>query len=511
MRSTRLNYCVDQDKDGNSPLLQAAQPAYRKHALEDLKKAIAAGTHKYKTVSSQKSWQGKLREGDIFFEEKEVKGDGDCGFHALGTTREIVSHALILLISDDQARSYLAEEIIAAFFANELTIPPEQSELSDLLRQYSNGQHNLDDLLKQTKTVCASILTPEENRADASTLANILYSKTPSTLLDEALTNPNKVLTPQESDIVTGYLAGIELENKNKEVADLLEDTRKYCARPELFKYYLTQLQDTTLWLGYRTAILFAKQQNISLYIWRPLTNANQTISLAEGYNGTDPKNIIHLLHTNKFTHFNLLNQIPRLQQQMQKQEIYLDKSPFDENKFKHNLLHRAVRSLAADQLAIYLLTECGFASKINDRDIFGKTALHRAIKYFAEQRDKIIEQLTREGEANATALYFSIIDNCLRTLVTAGADLDTIKDHEGLTVLDRANKYNSLFQWPDLTFKLSEKLKAMRHPVHPTMASIAPVAIQQQLTFPPPQRRSTKKPVKESAPATKRRKVKKH
>jgi hypothetical protein len=95
--------------------------------------------------------------------------------------------------------------------------------------------------------------------------------------------------------------------------ANPTEETRKalydYCYQPSVFNYYVDALSQH-LWLGYKSALLYAESANITLYIWRKDEKQQDHLVLLEKREAEDsPSNVIHMLHTHGFTHFNLLSE----------------------------------------------------------------------------------------------------------------------------------------------------------------------------------------------------------
>src|SRR3990167_2657502 len=463
----KLPYC-HQDKHGNSLLLQAAQPLTRTDALVNLQNAIKNGTYKYNNSDAQNDTligQMPNAEKPIYFNENQIVADGDCGFHALGIERETLYNTLLPYTSESSSCDYIKEEIANAFFSNELITPNE--EIKTLIDQYQEEQKELDAIINNAKSILNTSLSPQEQQYTSEELAEYLINK--ASELSQKMPQNIDVLFPTidqwgaAQEIYIDYFnLGTAIKDKRNQVEMLRQSILLDCAQSNIFQYYLEQLRtNSNLWLGYKIAMLFAQKKMISLYIWNRVTNDESKIQSVDYFDAGENKQVIHLLHTNHFTHFNSLSEVNHSQ--------YLDTTNHlnDTNIYGHNLLHRAVRCIAADILVPYLLNDLDFKKKVNDIDIYGKTALHRAIKYFAEEKDNIIQQLTKENMINtkeeATRIYCEIMNTCFIALVQSGADLDTIKDYEGHSVLHRADLYNAYFPWSNPNSKLSEELKGIR------------------------------------------------
>lgn len=82
---------------------------------------------------------------------------------------------------------------------------------------------------------------------------------------------------------------------------------KTFCLQNRIFRGYLALLEnpDNKVWLGYQTAKAYATLKNIQLYIWTK--NDDETLTLADQNETAQANQEIHLLHTEGFTHFNLL------------------------------------------------------------------------------------------------------------------------------------------------------------------------------------------------------------
>lgn len=82
---------------------------------------------------------------------------------------------------------------------------------------------------------------------------------------------------------------------------------QSFCIDRKVFRGYLDLLEDPDkkIWLGYQAAKAYAKIKKIQLYIWTQ-TDDN-TLKLADQSETPEANGEIHLLHTENFSHFNLL------------------------------------------------------------------------------------------------------------------------------------------------------------------------------------------------------------
>lgn len=414
----KLPYC-EKDFHGNSPLLIAAQPKTRDGALENLKNAINAGTLKYQFPTPQNILSAPFFSGStLFFTETQIAPDGNCGFTALNTNRATLVNT-ILQTANEQDREFLAEEIIEGCMTKEIDMG---QIIADLIQDYDQASKDKDKVSLTVKEKIKHILPNEIAKMPAHEFLNWLQN-----------------YTSQKNEIDDVYYDSLELKNAIDEARDAKNKLINYCSTKEIFQAYLNKYLETNLWLGYRTATLYTKSINTSLYIWKH-HNDGSTLKLAH-YNVCESDKIVNLLHTSTHNHFNLLIEAPMT--------TFNDNNFLnDTNKYKDNLLHRAVRSIAADILVPYLLN-AGFKDKVNEKNIYGKTAMHRAIKYFAEFREKIISQLSSDlkiTEIEAEKNFFHIASVCFFSLLEAGANL-WIKDQNNETPLDRARNLESFYK----------------------------------------------------------------
>ncbi len=229
--------------------------------------------------SSTPLLKGKLPSSEtvLEFEEHDVKPNGDCGFIAVGVDRAILSQ--VLLIQKDVAitREYLREEIESALRNGEF-IPPGE-EWKHLFEQCQTAQSDLDSQFRSIR---------------------------------DQQTNESVKIKPLE------YLINWLQDNKQADNAESLIQRRHavfqaenalklFCARVDTFENYVNALKGT-LWLGYKSALLYAKHIDMDLYIWRKSAGVHGKIELVDYHFGQGHVKVVHMLHTDGFTHFNLLS-----------------------------------------------------------------------------------------------------------------------------------------------------------------------------------------------------------
>lgn len=422
------------DNEGNTPLLKLVQPRNVFEAtniLVRLQEQINLGTlitETVQTVTPKPVLIVTLNDKQIFFEEHYALGNGDCGFIVLGTDRTELSDKLLQFKDSEDYRKKLAPEIYNAFFEGSIKGIPEidnafitlNKEMTDLDKTYSkiNSQVNCPPVEDGFKTQAQQLLE---------------YLKA----------NLEKV-----SGKTTYKKLAEELEKSMREIEQVNQSLHALCSSPKVYEYYLKAYKTTGLWLGYESAKLFAEIMKRNLFIFERIPNTNNLI-LRDCY-CSNHQDVTYMLHTNGYTHFNMLAEIAPnavTENIVRSNTIFRISKDYltEKNKYGHNLLHRAVRCPWADTLVPYLLTNLNFKQKINETDIYGKTALHRAIRYFVDQENNRHTSLMNEllGDINA---FKKLCGTVFTALIAAGADLHKV-DSSKQSSLDRAKQYNPLYQ----------------------------------------------------------------
>lgn len=179
------------------------------------------------------------------FVERSVKPDGDCGFTALKTDRKTLVTELRLLKDDINARDDLAEEIANAFITYASTNgeeglkPSDEDTWTQLLNNRDNEQNALDTLFRNIRNGLGS---KEAKQLELSALIDWLRK---NHQLDDA-----NALSRQDLKV---YQANVRINI--------------HCKNNEVFDYYLTQMENTKLWLGYKSILLYAKQPQMPIAI----------------------------------------------------------------------------------------------------------------------------------------------------------------------------------------------------------------------------------------------------
>ena len=219
------------------------------------------------------------RSSVTLFTEEPVEAKGDCGFIAIGASREEVVKVLMTLKGNEGDRESLVEEIRAAFMVGDLVATAEWTRLD---KARIEQQENFDVLFRSIRDSL-----PDDDIGKSFELDNLI------TWLEA------------QGNADAAKLAGQQSAVSQAEKA--LED---YCKSEQTYELYVKALGGR-LWLGYKSALLYAREKDISLYIWRKDKTGN--LSLIDCHEAVKPGGqVIHMLHTSGFTHFNRLVEAPQ-------------------------------------------------------------------------------------------------------------------------------------------------------------------------------------------------------
>jgi hypothetical protein len=219
------------------------------------------------------------------FKEYRINPDGNCGFTTLRVDRRQLAKTLLSLENDFDARASLTKVIESALKSQEIKPPDAYGQ--GLIKTVYSEQEKFDELFRGIKNVLT------DKAAEKLTYDQLITW----------LQNNNEVKEAQE------------LSDQRLAVDQAEANLENYCQTKDVFKYYIKLFVDTGLWLDYKSALLYAKQTNIALYIWRKEENNPSQLTLIDyheikGSSHTIQKEI-HMLFTSGFTHFNLLLKSP--------------------------------------------------------------------------------------------------------------------------------------------------------------------------------------------------------
>jgi len=237
-----------------------------------------------------KKYRAEVGDTLIEFDEHIVRGDGKCGFTSLGTTREEVSALLLSLAGDEKARNELAPEI-KGLLRESRESKFHTEETRKLFAELDQLELEVDQQVRNVNTQLGAI-------ASVATPSRAYRSQT----LDEL------IVLLKDSQDVSQQAALTTLRQSHQRLVEIDQQINDGCQSREVFERYLTEGLASTEWLGYRSAKLFAKLKSYNLYVFKPAENRPGWLELAERQECASPQNTFYLLHTNRFTHFNLLS-----------------------------------------------------------------------------------------------------------------------------------------------------------------------------------------------------------
>ena len=218
------------------------------------------------------------------FVEHAVAPNGDCGFIALGTDRNELTSVLATLINDVDSRKILGEEILNALMSQDDSLPVTD-RWQTLITAYYKESAQQDELVRQIRSDFAISVPDQTPEALATWLEQNNHSE-----------------------------AAVILKKQISHVAKCYRSMETYVASPQMFVNYLQALRGS-LFLGYQAAQLYAKVRGITLSIWQ-VDASTRKLSLA-ARSEAQPDNasgqVIHMLHTGGFTHYNLLEEVEGL------------------------------------------------------------------------------------------------------------------------------------------------------------------------------------------------------
>jgi hypothetical protein len=220
----------------------------------------------------------------ITFEEHEVARDGSCGFHTLGVSRKEVVDLLLPYATNQEIRKELAPEIINALGGNDIgSAATETSRI--LYKRYAE---------------CLALIPLLEQEA------NNLIRKTELNAPLRGLVNLVFYFKQQNNKEYAEMLNRLEMQLKNDRNCE--QEMHQYTCSQAAYTAYVHSLGKMA-WLGYKSAKLIARLKSINLYIWTLSTKELGWLELRDYNISPNNSNIIHMLHTSGFTHFNLLTE----------------------------------------------------------------------------------------------------------------------------------------------------------------------------------------------------------
>lgn len=253
-------------------------------------------------LATNSDFQGLWQEKKLHFKVRPVKSDGDCGFTALGYTREEGVALLLSKAGDEECRKLVAPEIRAAFI--EGTLPKKMQEHKDykeLRISYHSAQSGLDiclqdikNELKYTDNKSAGELLSYLEKEESFGKEHPLYKK---------LLNAKKIWIDQE----------INLD--------------KYCSEQKTYNAFICGYLHGGGWLSFlrkegkdhptSTLDVLAREKKIEVLIWQEQKhaspnskNASPTLECVHYFKPLVVSRTVHIFHAPDNNHYNLLDDV---------------------------------------------------------------------------------------------------------------------------------------------------------------------------------------------------------
>jgi len=218
--------------------------------------------------------QGRTPQGEIlFFEERWIITDNNCGFTASGLTREEVANILIENADNPVFQEELYPSIYKIFYNNPIVFSKKQA-LADAEKQLNEFSHQLRQILYSIDSGIKSL----------------------------SINKLIKWLVAQCFDV-----AAHQLKKLQATINTLKREIKPELSKREMIIHYAEALRND-LQLDIPTAILCAKIKNINLYIWETDPAHPHSAKLLVHTETNPDQPITHVYFTNGATHFNQLN-----------------------------------------------------------------------------------------------------------------------------------------------------------------------------------------------------------
>ena len=229
------------------------------------------------------------------FQEKGVPGDGDCGFHCLGISRETIVNMLLAQAEDMEIRRILSPEIREAIVNGHLQDLPDPGRWEGLLASEAEANHVLQTVRERIEAYLPE-LTSTAAVSDERRLGR-LYK------------------LGQRGD-QTAFGRRAELKMAIDKTHEVEAEIQAYCQEISLFRTYAACYR-RDLWLGIHTIECYAREMELRIIIWHCPDSRDREQMLRPDYDdlflyrdfdysSDDQSKLICLLFNG--THYNLLD-----------------------------------------------------------------------------------------------------------------------------------------------------------------------------------------------------------
>ncbi len=221
----------------------------------------------------------------VNFQERGIPKDGDCGFSALGFTREDAVQRLLDRENDASVRAAVAEDIRVSFLAGHFA---GENLPNELRYQYYKHQTRVDSLRRQ---IIGLVLPADPTLEDLIQLARQDLQNYQGERAKLLLHLRKAISSLHEINIKIDAFTHDELTYKNFIRSEFIRSKR-----------WLSYVRS-----GRGTLYALAQISGLDVRIWEPNPQHPgelRPIPLAAGLIGRE----VNLLHTNRLTHFNVLD-----------------------------------------------------------------------------------------------------------------------------------------------------------------------------------------------------------
>jgi|GEM_PF-7133741 len=250
-------------------------PIIQEEPIDPLAGAEAISEDEDDALEPPNTLSGIWKHQTLYFTEKEIAaGDFNTIFTLLGTTRALLVDSLRGLLPEENFRKTFSLDAQDAFYAKQLT----RFDFQSLSRDWRSKQESYDKLVDDTK------------------------QKHPECQIQFDAKNADQQLIDWLNERGFSSDAGL-IRAGSEAVKELDKELEAYFERDGVLADYLRALRREELPLGPCAALLYAKQRQISLYIWRKGSPDSYQLSIAFSCEANGEREI-HLLATQKFGDF---------------------------------------------------------------------------------------------------------------------------------------------------------------------------------------------------------------
>lgn len=232
----------------------------------------------------------------ITFQERVIDRDGDCGFKALGFTRKRGVELLLENAHNENIRQSVAEDIRISLLGESLVgwpaLDKDRPKIRKLRRDYYHYQQQIDNTRRQLSNLGLAL---PENATLEYLLPLVFQDKRDGQI--------------ERAQYLQSLMKNIQkLRDTNKEIDKFTHDAETYRM------FIISEFKQGRKWLSYirngkGTLYALAQIAELDIRIWEPAPNhlGNlRRIPLVQDIVGQE----INLLHTDRLTHFNVLDRI---------------------------------------------------------------------------------------------------------------------------------------------------------------------------------------------------------